>query len=201
MYIYLYLFIFIYIYSYLFIFTHIHLFLLTFIYFLLRYCVVGSGAAEGNMRLPPQGYVEKIWDHAPGGHFIIEAGGEVTDLEGRQLDFSRGRMLDPSVTGIIASNGVMHKVNSGGRNGERNGVNVLVCVCVCECECRRVLLLFMRLLYCSRVFSFSFFSFLTSSFPPLFALFFPSHFFFSSLTFPSFLHFPSLVFSSLLRLC
>lgn len=74
-----------------------------------KYCVVGSGAAEGNMRLPPLGYVEKIWDHAPGGHFIMEAGGEMTDLQGRRLDFSKGRMLDASVTGILASNGAMHQ--------------------------------------------------------------------------------------------
>ena len=74
-----------------------------------KYCVVGSGAAEGNMRLPPKGYVEKIWDHAPGGHFIMEAGGKVTDLQGTRLDFSKGRMLDVSVTGILASNGMMHQ--------------------------------------------------------------------------------------------
>ena len=60
------------------------------------------------MRLPPLGYVEKIWDHAPGGHFIIEAGGEMTDLTGRRIDFSKGRMLDASVKGILASNRVMH---------------------------------------------------------------------------------------------
>ena len=47
-----------------------------------KYCVVGSGGAEGNMRLPPKGYVEKVWDHAPGGHFIVEAGAKVTDLQG-----------------------------------------------------------------------------------------------------------------------
>eukprot|EP00596_Hydrurales_sp_CCMP1899_P005601 CAMPEP_0119039860 /NCGR_PEP_ID=MMETSP1177-20130426/9589_1 /TAXON_ID=2985 /ORGANISM="Ochromonas sp, Strain CCMP1899" /LENGTH=417 /DNA_ID=CAMNT_0007004291 /DNA_START=391 /DNA_END=1644 /DNA_ORIENTATION=- len=73
-----------------------------------KYCVVGSGAAEGNMRLPPLGYIEKVWDHAPGAHFIIEAGGEMTDLSGERIDFSKGRSLDASVTGILASNKVMH---------------------------------------------------------------------------------------------
>jgi 3'-phosphoadenosine 5'-phosphosulfate (PAPS) 3'-phosphatase len=61
------------------------------------------------MRLPPAGYREKIWDHAAGSHFIIEAGGEVTDLSGRRLDFSQGRYLAEDVTGILASNGVLHK--------------------------------------------------------------------------------------------
>lgn len=75
-----------------------------------KYCVVGSGGAEGNMRLPPEGYVEKVWDHVPGGHFIVEAGGEMTDLSGQRLDFSRGRVLSASVTGILASNSIMHAV-------------------------------------------------------------------------------------------
>jgi 3'-phosphoadenosine 5'-phosphosulfate (PAPS) 3'-phosphatase len=48
---------------------------------------------QGNMRLPPLGYVEKIWDHAPGACFIIEAGGEMTDLSGERIDFSKGRLL------------------------------------------------------------------------------------------------------------
>jgi 3'(2'), 5'-bisphosphate nucleotidase len=52
-------------------------------------------------------YVEKIWDHAPGACFIIEAGGEMTDLSGERIDFSKGRSLDASVTGILASNKVM----------------------------------------------------------------------------------------------
>lgn len=73
-----------------------------------KYCVVGSGGATGNLRLPPSGYIEKVWDQAPGAHFITEAGGKVTDLQGRSLDFSNGRNLDASVTGILASNGVIH---------------------------------------------------------------------------------------------
>ena len=41
-----------------------------------KYAIVGAGAAHGNMRLPPSGYIEKIWDHAPGVHFVTEAGGQ-----------------------------------------------------------------------------------------------------------------------------
>ena len=73
-----------------------------------KYCVVGAGAAEGNMRLPPRGYREKIWDHAPGAHFITEAGGKVTDLEGRQLNFGEGRFLSEDVQGILATNTRLH---------------------------------------------------------------------------------------------
>lgn len=74
-----------------------------------KYCVVGSGAAEGNMRLPPAGYREKVWDHVPGVHFIQEAGGTVTDIDGRELDFSQGRLLPENVTGILATNRALHK--------------------------------------------------------------------------------------------
>jgi HAL2 family 3'(2'),5'-bisphosphate nucleotidase len=73
-----------------------------------KYAMVGCGAAQGNMRLPPDGYREKIWDHAPGCHFVTEAGGTVTDLRGHQLDFSQGRFLPEEVTGVIASNGKIH---------------------------------------------------------------------------------------------
>jgi 3'(2'), 5'-bisphosphate nucleotidase len=70
-----------------------------------KYAIVGAGGADGNMRLPPLGYIEKIWDHAPGTHFVIEAGGKVTDLNGILLDFGQGRLLPKCVTGIVASTG------------------------------------------------------------------------------------------------
>ena len=67
-----------------------------------------QGAAEGNLRLPAAGYKEKTWDQAPGAHFIEEAGGRITDLSGNDLDFRQGRFLI-NVTGIVASNGLLHE--------------------------------------------------------------------------------------------
>jgi 3'(2'), 5'-bisphosphate nucleotidase len=58
-----------------------------------KHCVVGVGAAEATLRLPPSGYREKIWDHAAGEHFVREAGGRVTDLQGRALSFERVRLI------------------------------------------------------------------------------------------------------------
>jgi 3'-phosphoadenosine 5'-phosphosulfate (PAPS) 3'-phosphatase len=52
-----------------------------------KHCLVGVGAAEATLRLPPTGYREKIWDHVAGTHFVNEAGGRVTDLTGRELEF------------------------------------------------------------------------------------------------------------------
>jgi 3'(2'), 5'-bisphosphate nucleotidase len=74
-----------------------------------KLCLVGAGAAESNLRLPPKHYLERIWDQAPGYHYIKEAGGQVTDSDGKDLDFSHGRYLSANAPGIIASNGLLHQ--------------------------------------------------------------------------------------------
>jgi len=51
--------------------------------------------------------VEKIWDHAAGWRVIVEAGGTVTDVYGKPLDFSLGRGLS-SNKGVIVTNGQLH---------------------------------------------------------------------------------------------
>ena len=72
-----------------------------------KYAVVARGEAELYLRIPRGDYVEKIWDHAAGSLVVTEAGGTVTDIEGRALDFSRGRTLAMN-RGIVASNGKVH---------------------------------------------------------------------------------------------
>jgi 3'(2'), 5'-bisphosphate nucleotidase len=52
-------------------------------------------------------YREKIWDQAAGSIVVEEAGGIVTDLDGKPLDFSQGRTLKNN-RGICASNGALH---------------------------------------------------------------------------------------------
>ena len=74
-----------------------------------KHCLVACGAAEGTLRLPPVGYVEKIWDHVAGDHLVREAGGSCTDLRGGSLDYSGGRELDATVDGVVASNGILHE--------------------------------------------------------------------------------------------
>jgi HAL2 family 3'(2'),5'-bisphosphate nucleotidase len=69
-----------------------------------KYALVAQGQAASYLRLTKGGYVEKIWDHAAGAIIITEAGGMLTDLYGKALDFSKGRTLS-SNTGIIASSG------------------------------------------------------------------------------------------------
>jgi len=76
-----------------------------------KYAVLAAGQAEIYLRLlSPKlpDYREKIWDQAAGTIVIEEAGGRVTDLDGRALDFTRGRTLTNN-RGICATNGVLHE--------------------------------------------------------------------------------------------
>ena len=73
-----------------------------------KYAVVARGDAEIYLRLPTRkDYQEKIWDHAAGSIVVEEAGGRVTDVLGRPLDFSRGRTLAQN-RGVVASNAAVH---------------------------------------------------------------------------------------------
>ncbi len=73
-----------------------------------KYAAVARGDATIYLRLPTKpGYQEKIWDHAAGVAVIEEAGGVVTDVYGKKLDFSKGRTLSEN-KGVIVSNGQFH---------------------------------------------------------------------------------------------
>ena len=49
-----------------------------------------------------------FWDDAAGALAITEAGGRVTDLDGRELDFGAGLTLAKS-PGLVATNGFLHE--------------------------------------------------------------------------------------------
>jgi 3'(2'), 5'-bisphosphate nucleotidase len=73
-----------------------------------KYAVIARGDASIYLRLPTRkDYTEKIWDHAAGSLIVEEAGGTVTDVSGKKLDFSRGRTLSEN-KGIIGTNGLVH---------------------------------------------------------------------------------------------
>lgn len=73
-----------------------------------KYATVARGFADAYLRLPTKtGYFEKIWDHAGGIAVVEEAGGRVTDVAGKPLDFSRGRELNQN-RGVIVTNGLLH---------------------------------------------------------------------------------------------
>lgn len=74
-----------------------------------KYGLVANQESSIYMRLPsnPKDR-EKIWDHAAGTIIVEEAGGKVTDVFGKTLDFSLGQSLKNNL-GIIASNGWLHE--------------------------------------------------------------------------------------------
>jgi 3'(2'), 5'-bisphosphate nucleotidase len=73
-----------------------------------KYAAVARGDASIYLRLPTRAdYREKIWDHAAGKLVVEQAGGRVTDVDGRPLDFSRGVRLEDN-RGVIATDGRFH---------------------------------------------------------------------------------------------
>ena len=73
-----------------------------------KYAVVARGEADVYLRLPTRAdYTEKIWDHAGGVLIVEEAGGTVTDLNGKPLEFIHGRGLEAN-RGVIVTNGRLH---------------------------------------------------------------------------------------------
>jgi 3'(2'), 5'-bisphosphate nucleotidase len=73
-----------------------------------KYGVVARGEAPLYIRIPlTSDKRENIWDHAAGAIVVEEAGGRVSDIDGRPLDFSCGVKLANN-RGIVASNGAIH---------------------------------------------------------------------------------------------
>ncbi|HZW34415.1 MAG TPA: 3'(2'),5'-bisphosphate nucleotidase, partial [Isosphaeraceae bacterium] len=74
-----------------------------------KYAVVARGEADIYLRMPTRAdYREKIWDHAAGALIVAEAGGTVTDIHGRPLEFHHGRELTAN-RGVIVTNGRLHR--------------------------------------------------------------------------------------------
>ena len=76
-----------------------------------KYAVLAAGGGEIILRLlsPKRpDYREKIWDQAAGALILEEAGGRITDLDGKLLDFTQGRKLINN-RGVLASNGHFHE--------------------------------------------------------------------------------------------
>lgn len=81
-----------------------------------KYGSVSRGESSVYLRLPTRpDYQEKIWDHAAGSLIVKEAGGAVTDVHGKELDFASGRTM-PNNAGIIADNGLIHEQVLGAVN-------------------------------------------------------------------------------------
>jgi 3'(2'), 5'-bisphosphate nucleotidase len=75
-----------------------------------KYALLAGGHGELILRLLSPSrpdYQEKIWDQAAGSLIVEEAGGRVSDLDGKPLDFTAGRTLARN-RGVLASNEHLH---------------------------------------------------------------------------------------------
>ncbi len=72
-----------------------------------KYAVVARGDASIYLRLPRGDYRENVWDHAAGHLIVTEAGGRVSDVEGRPLDFTTGTRMTAN-RGIVAAAAPIH---------------------------------------------------------------------------------------------
>lgn len=76
-----------------------------------KYGVVAAGEAVLYLRLPSPktpDYREKIWDHAAGAIVVEEAGGKVTDIHGKPLNFAQDYQMQEN-RGVVVSNGTCHE--------------------------------------------------------------------------------------------
>jgi len=76
-----------------------------------KYGIVARGEAEIYLRMPTPAkpdYRENIWDHAAGVLIVEEAGGRVTDVHGKALDFTKGDKLAEN-RGVVVTNGLLHE--------------------------------------------------------------------------------------------
>ena len=76
-----------------------------------KYGILARGEVTLYLRVPSPaepGYKENIWDHAAGSIIAEEAGGRVTDVMGRPLDFSSGIKMEKN-RGILVTNGILHE--------------------------------------------------------------------------------------------
>jgi 3'(2'), 5'-bisphosphate nucleotidase len=73
-----------------------------------KYGLVARGCADAYLRRSPKAdYIEHIWDHAAGALIAEEAGCTVTDVEGKPLDFGKGRGLSAN-RGVICAAPALH---------------------------------------------------------------------------------------------
>jgi 3'-phosphoadenosine 5'-phosphosulfate (PAPS) 3'-phosphatase len=70
---------------------------------------VALGAASVFVQHPVSKPTLKVWDHAAALICVLEAGGHVTDFDGRPLQLGTGKSeFTPSGGGVIVSNGRLH---------------------------------------------------------------------------------------------
>lgn len=73
----------------------------------MKYIALAVGGDDVMVRISAKEYRGYVWDHAGGQLIYAETGGVVTDAEGKQFDFGRGRKLKGN-WGIVAAGRELH---------------------------------------------------------------------------------------------
>jgi 3'(2'), 5'-bisphosphate nucleotidase len=73
-----------------------------------KYGMVAAGMGDVYLRIVPEAdFREKLWDHAAGYVIVTEAGGRMTDIHGKAIDWTAGtRMVNNR--GVLVSNRFLH---------------------------------------------------------------------------------------------
>ncbi len=73
-----------------------------------KYGMVACGMGDVYLRIVPEpSFREKLWDHAAGYAIVTEAGGRMTDLHGKPIDWTTGTRMTNN-RGVLVTNSFLH---------------------------------------------------------------------------------------------
>ena len=75
-----------------------------------KYAMVARGDASIYLRVPRGDYRENIWDHAAGMLVVSEAGGRVSDVEGKPFDITTGQRMTDNRGAVVTAAGIHDEV-------------------------------------------------------------------------------------------
>jgi 3'(2'), 5'-bisphosphate nucleotidase len=81
-----------------------------------KYALVARGDASIYLRVPRGDYRENIWDHAAGLLIVEEAGGRVSDVDGRPFDLTTGRRMTRNRGAVVTAACIHDEVVSAVRS-------------------------------------------------------------------------------------
>ena len=75
-----------------------------------KYAMVARGDASIYLRVPRGDYRENVWDHAAGLIVVEEAGGRVSDVEGRPFDITTGQRMTNNRGAVVTAASIHDEV-------------------------------------------------------------------------------------------
>jgi 3'(2'), 5'-bisphosphate nucleotidase len=75
-----------------------------------KYAMVARGDASIYLRVPRGDYRENIWDHAAGMLVVEEAGGRVSDVEGKPFDITTGQRMTNNRGAVVTAASIHDEV-------------------------------------------------------------------------------------------